>query len=60
MNVVFQQVTSIISCALEIGSDALVSHLFKECNLLDWLVESPAEVTAMPHPEDNRQAITSI
>lgn len=52
------QVTAILSCTLDMGSDVLVSHLFNDCRLLDWLVGVQTEVTAVPIPGDQRQAST--
>ena len=54
-----EQVTSIFSCVLDLGSDELVTHLFKECDFLDWLVRAPMEVTAVPYPNDKRQGISN-
>ena len=50
------QVTAILSCTLEMGSDVLVAHLLNDCHLLDWLVGVQTEVTATPCPGDERQA----
>ncbi len=50
------QVTAILSCTLEMGSDVLVAHLLNDCHLLDWLVGVQTEVTATPCPGDDRQA----
>ena len=37
------QVTSIVACMLETGSDAIVEHLFGDCDLLGWLLNAPAQ-----------------
>lgn len=41
--VVPTQVTSIVACMLETGSDAIVEHLFGDCDLLGWLLNAPAQ-----------------
>lgn len=42
--------------ALDTGSDALVTYLFTECNLLNWLCTAPQEVTPLPNPGDDNAA----
>jgi SIT4 phosphatase-associated protein len=53
---VVPQVSSILGGALDSGSDGLVTYLFRECNLLDWLCSAPTEVTPLPNPGDERAA----
>lgn len=48
------QVTSIIACMLEAGSDAVVGHLFGDCDLLGWLLNAPSLCEMEQRPGDTR------
>lgn len=48
------QVTSIVACMLEAGSDAIVGHLFGDCDLLGWLLNAPAHCEPEPRSGDTR------
>ena len=48
------QVTSIVACMLETGSDAIVEHLFGDCDLLGWLLNAPAQFEPERRAGDER------
>lgn len=48
------QVTSIVACMLEAGSEAIVGHLFGDCDLLGWLLNAPAQCQPEQRPGDDR------
>ena len=48
------QVTSIVACMLETGSDAIVEHLFGDCDLLGWLLNAPAQFEPERRTGDER------
>ena len=49
---VLRQVTAMVASALDGGSDALVIHLFEECELPAWLMGAPVHVIPAPNPND--------
>ena len=51
---VVMQVTSIVACMLEAGSNAIVGHLFGDCDLLGWLLNAPAHCELEQRPGDTR------
>lgn len=44
----------LLAAALEAGSDALVGHLLRECDLPGWLASAPLWVTPLPREGDPR------
>ena len=48
------QVLGLLAAALEAGSDALVGHLLRECDLPGWLASAPLWVTPLPRDSDPR------
>jgi hypothetical protein len=51
------QVTSILACTLDAGSNGIVGHLFGDCDLLGWLLDAPAQVMPERRPGDTRCVI---
>jgi hypothetical protein len=41
-----------VASALDGGSDALVAHIFEECELPAWLMGAPVHVIPAPNPND--------
>ncbi|KAK9917462.1 hypothetical protein WJX75_004564 [Coccomyxa subellipsoidea] len=54
-SILHHQVTSIVACMLEAGSDAIVGHLFGDCDLLGWLLNAPAHCEPEPRSGDTRE-----
>jgi len=50
------QVTSIVACMLETGSDMIIEHLFGDCDLLGWLLNAPAQFEPERRAGDERYA----
>jgi hypothetical protein len=54
------QVPAILACTLDGGSEAVVGHLFGDCDLLAWLLGAPALVRPQRRPGDTRCALPAL
>lgn len=50
------QATRMLLASLEYGDDALLGHLFSNCELIGWLTSAPEEVVPTPAPTATTEA----
>ncbi len=50
------QATRMLLASLEYGDDALLGHLFSDCELIGWLTSAPEEVVPTPAPAATAEA----
>ncbi|KAK9815853.1 hypothetical protein WJX72_010762 [[Myrmecia] bisecta] len=53
-SILHHQITSIVTVAMDSGTDAIVRHMFIDCDLLTWISSVPADVKPEPRPGDAR------
>ncbi|KAK9864952.1 hypothetical protein WJX84_000145 [Apatococcus fuscideae] len=52
--ILHHQVASLMDCIATSSSEPLVSHMFEECQLLQWMTGAKIEIMPDPHPYDTR------